>query len=129
MKLSRMKKAPPLPRGLWNIGIRRRLVDPGPGLAAAEHAAEGAALDAQGVGALHGDGRIIGAAGRGIEDASAPLVLAGLHVDQHLLAVLVGLLVDGVAAEIAAALFDADLAFLLLGQPDADRRIGRDGGP
>ena len=40
-----------------------------------------------------------------------PLVLAGFHVDQNLLAVLVRLLVDGIAADIGAARFDPHLAF------------------
>src|SRR6185437_14022463 len=98
------------------------LIQAGPGLAAAEHAAEGATLLAQGVGALHRDRRIIGAAGVGIEDPAAPfLVLAGPHVDQDLLAIGVRLGVDRIAAEIGAALLDADLSLLLFRQPDADR--------
>src|SRR5260370_40185765 len=99
------------------------LVDPCPGLAAAEHAAEGAALDAPGVGALQRNRGIIGSAGVRIENPAAPFVLAGLHVDQNLFAILVRLLVDGISAEIGAALFDPDLAFLLFRQPDAERRI------
>src|SRR6185369_9437252 len=91
-----------------------RSVDARPGLAATEHAAEGAALNAQAVGALEGDRRIVGAAGIRIENPAAPPVLAGFHVDQNLLAVLVRLLVDGIAAEIGAARFDPHLAFLLL---------------
>src|ERR1700749_3692839 len=95
-----------------------------PGLAAAEHAAEGTALHAQRIRTLHRNRGIIGAASVGIEDAAAPfLILAGLHVDQHLLAIGVRLGVDRIAAEIGAALLDANLAFLLLGQPDAHRRI------
>src|SRR5689334_8038491 len=90
-----------------------RSVDAGPGLAAAEHAAERAALNAQGVGALHRDRGIIAAATVRIENPAAPLVLAGLHVDQDLLAILVRLLVDGIAAEIGTALLDPHLAFLL----------------
>src|SRR6266508_2443978 len=100
-----------------------RSVDAGPGLATAEHAAEGAALNAQTVGALQRDRRIVGAAGIRIENPAAPLVLAGLHVDQDLLAVLVRLLVDGIAAEIGAALFDPHLALLLLRQPHAERLV------
>src|SRR3954454_13790566 len=85
------------------------LVDPGPGLAAAEHAAEGTTLDAQGVGALQRDRGIIAAAGIRIENPTAPLgVFAGLHVDQNLLAILVRFLVDRITAEIVAALLDAD---------------------
>src|ERR1700680_390068 len=95
------------------------LVHPGPGLAAAEHAAEGATLDVQGLGAFQRNGGIIGAAGVRIQNPAAPFVLAGLHVDQNLFAILVRLLVDGISAEIGAALFDPDLAFLLFGQPDA----------
>src|SRR5437868_2688538 len=97
------------------------LVQASPGLAAAEHAAKGATLDAQGIGALHCDRRIVGAAAVRIEDPSVPfLILGGPHIDQNLLAVLVRL-VDRIATEIGAALLDADLAFLLLGQPDAQR--------
>src|SRR6185503_2957775 len=98
-----------------------RSVDAGPGLAATEHAAEGAALNAQTVGALQRDRRVVGAAGIRIENPAAPLVLAGLHVDQNLLAILVRLLVDGIAADIGTALFDPHLAFFLLRQPDAER--------
>src|SRR5438445_12707372 len=98
-----------------------RSVDAGPGLAATEHAAEGAALNAQTVGALQRDRRIVGAAGIWIENPATPLVLAGLHVDQHLLAVLVRLLVDGIAVEIGAALFDAHLYPLLLRHHHAAR--------
>src|SRR4051812_25834772 len=102
--------------------LSRVLVDPGPGLAAAEHAAEGTALDAQGVGALQRDRGIIAAAGIRIENPSAPLgVLARLHVNQNLLAILVRFLVDRITTEIVAALLDADLAFLLFRQPDAKR--------
>src|SRR6185312_10557278 len=98
-------------------------VDAGPGLAAAEHPAEGAALDTQAVGALQRDRGIIGAAAGRIENPAAPFVLAGFHVDQNLLAVLVRLLVDRIAAQIGAALLDAHLAFLLLRQPHAERRV------
>src|SRR6185312_16554485 len=115
-------KSPALRRGFVACAaVFADLVDAGPGLAAAEHAAKGAALNAQAVGGLERDRRIVGAAGIRIEDPAAPLVLAGLHVDQNLLTVLVGLLVDGVAAEIGAALFDPHLAFLLLRQPHAER--------
>src|SRR5438270_1530958 len=93
-----------------------------PGLAAAEHATKGATLDAQGIGALHCDRRIVGAAAVRIEDPPAPfLILARPHIDQHLFAVLVRFGIGRIAAEIGAALLDADLAFLLFGQPDAER--------
>ena len=68
---------------------------------------------------------VIGAAGVRIENPAGPFQVPGrLHVDQHLLTVLVRLRLHRVAAEIGAALLDADLAFLLFGQPDAERRIG-----
>ena len=111
-------------RGPLRIRTDEASVYPRPGLAAAERAAKGAALHTQGVGAFQGDRGIVGAAGIGIENPPAPFVLAGLHVDQDLLAVLVRFLVDRVAAEIGAALLDADLAFLLFRQPDAERGIG-----
>src|SRR5882672_9761293 len=118
------QKAPPK-RGLGANGyLSGRLVQPAPGLAAAEHAAKRAALDAQAVAALQRDRRIIGAAGIGIENAPAPFgILAGLHVDQNLLAVLVRLGVDGISAEIGAALLDSDLALFLFRQPHAKRRV------
>src|SRR4051794_32103159 len=92
---------------------------PLPGLAAAEHAAKGATLHAHRVRALHRDGRVIVAAGVGIVDAAAPLRAFGLHVDQD---AVIGLL--GVAAQIDAALLDANVALVLFGRPDADRRVG-----
>src|SRR3954468_23313063 len=90
-----------------------------PGLAAAEHAAEGATLHAHRIRALHRDRRVVVLAGVGIVDAAAPLRAVGLHVDQN---ALVGL--RGEAAEIGAALLDADIALVLFGRPDADRRVG-----
>src|SRR5260221_11994165 len=99
-------------------------VDAGPVLAAAEYAAEGATLDAQAVGAFQRDRRVIGAAGVRIENPAAPFgVLAGLHVDENLFAVLVRFLVDGIAAKISAALLNPDLAFLLFRQPQAERGV------
>src|SRR5947208_15158784 len=122
---SARKKASPIGRGSLYIEQADGLVHTGPGLAAAEHAAESAALNTQRVRAFQCDRGIIGAAGVRIENPSAPFgVLAGLHVDQDLLAILVRLLVHRITAEIAAALLDADLALLLLGQPHAKRRIG-----
>src|SRR5262245_53016776 len=64
------------------------LIHARPGLAAAEHAAKGAALHPQGIRAFQRDGGIIGAARIGIDNPAAPfLILAGPHVDQNLLAV------------------------------------------
>src|SRR5882757_4160441 len=104
---------------LFDAGI---LVRPGPGLAAAEHTAEGAALDTQRVGAFERDRGVISAAGTRIENPPAPLgVLARFHVDQNLLAILVRFFVNRISAEVAAALLDPDLAFLLFRQPDAKR--------
>src|SRR3954452_23623002 len=81
--------------------------DAAAGLAAAEHAAEGATLHTHCIRALHRDRRVVVAAGVGIVDAAAPLRAVGLHVDQD---ALVGLC--GVAAEIDAALLDADIALV-----------------
>src|SRR5258706_11504457 len=104
------KKAPPIGRGFCRMHGGGASVDAGPVLAAAEYAAEGATLDAQAVGAFQRDRRVIGAAGVRIEDPAAPFgVLAGLHVDQNLFAVLVRFLVDGIAAKISAALLNPDL--------------------
>src|SRR6266702_429401 len=93
-----------------------------PGLAAAEHAAEGATLHAHGVRALHRDGGVIVAAGVGIVDLAGPFRALRLHADQDFF---IGL--HGIAAEIAATRFDADVALVLLGRPDANRtgRVGR----
>ena len=62
------------------------LTDALPGLAAAEHAAEGAALDLQCAGALHCDRRVVIAAAVGIVDLAGPFGILLLHVDQDLLA-------------------------------------------
>src|SRR5476649_2759514 len=115
------------PAGEARPGMDRRfagqLVQPAPGLSAAEHAAERAALNAQAIRTFQRDRRIVGAAGVGIENAPAPMrVLAGLHVDQNLFAVLVRLGVNRISAEIGAALLDPDFALFLLGQPDAKWR-------
>ncbi len=117
-----MRKQKPRRSGvLHSSSAYRFLVHARPGLSAAEHAAEGAALHTQHI-ALQRDGGIIGAAGVGIENPAAPFrVLVGPHVDQHLLAIQVGFGVDRISAEIGAALLDANLAFLLFGQPDAQR--------
>jgi hypothetical protein len=83
---------------------RGPLVDPAPGLAAAEHAAKGAALDPQAVRAFQRDRGIIATAGFRVENPPAPFgVLAGFHIDQNLFAVLVRLCVHGISAEIGAA--------------------------
>src|SRR5882724_3103613 len=104
----------------------RGLVHPAPGLTTAEHAAKGTALNAQGTRAFQRDRRIIRAAALRIVNSPAPFrILAGLHVDQDLFAVLIGFVVHGISAEIGAALLDPDLAFFFLRQPHADRCICR----
>src|SRR3954470_12787639 len=78
----------PLSRRCGLCAVLLLLVDPRPGLAAAEHAAEGAALHPQLVLAPQRDRRLIVAAGVGIVNPPVPLlVFAGLHVDQHLFAI------------------------------------------
>src|SRR6478609_3206240 len=52
-----------------------------PGLAAAEHAAEGATLDAERVGALHRNRRVVIAAAVGIVNPAAPFRAFRFHVD------------------------------------------------
>src|ERR1700737_4699089 len=52
--------------------LRVLLADPLPGLTAAEHAAEGAALDPQRIRTLHGDRGIVGPAAIGIVDVTGP---------------------------------------------------------
>src|ERR1700745_2781856 len=81
-----------------------------PGLAAAEQSAEGAALNLENVRSLHRDGGVVVLAAVGVVDAAGPLRRFRLHVDQDALAG-----VDGIAAEIGAALFDADVALVLFG--------------
>src|SRR6266516_4735725 len=104
----------------------RGLIHPAPGLATTEHAAKGTALNPQGVRAFQRDRRIIGAAALRVVNSAAPFgVLARLHIDQDLFAVLVGFGVHGISAEIGAALLDPDLAFLFLRQPHAERCICR----
>src|SRR6476661_3779974 len=78
------------------------LADALPGLAAAEHAAEGAALHTERVRSLHRDRRVVIPAAVGIVDLAGPFGFLRPHVDQNLLAGL-----DGVAAQVLAALFDA----------------------
>src|SRR5437868_11142758 len=95
----------------------RCLADALPGLAAAEHAAEGATLNLQLVRALHRNRRVVVAAAVRIVDPAGPVAVGGFHVDEDPLAG-----VDGVAAKILAALFDADIALVLFGRPDAERR-------
>jgi hypothetical protein len=120
----RKTKAPPKRGFALGVCLPLTSIYARPGLATAEHAAEGAALHAQDV-ALQCNRGIICAASVGIEYPAAPfLILAGIHVDQNLLAIQVGFGVDRISAEIGAALLDADLAFLFFGQPDPDRRVG-----
>src|SRR5256885_8434798 len=104
----------------------RGLVHPSPGLTTAEHAAKGTALNAQGTRVFQRNRRIIRAATLRIVNSPAPFrILAGLHIDQDLFAVLVALVVHGISAEIGAALLDPDLAFFFFGQPHTDRCICR----
>src|SRR6478752_5601473 len=113
-------------RRAWNGRRSRGLVHAAPGLASAKHAAESAALNAQGIRAFQRDRRVIGATALRVVNSPAPFgILAGLHVDQDLFAVLVGLGVHGISAEIGAALLDADLAFLFFRQPQAERCVCR----
>jgi len=102
----------------------KQLADALPGLVAAEQAAEGAALDAEQVRTLHRDDGVVVVAARGIVDAAGPFAVVGrrLHVDQD---ALIAALAK--AAEIGAALFDAHIALVVLGLPQADRRGRGDG--
>src|SRR6185437_9152091 len=99
---------------------RDRLADALPGLAAAEQAAEGAALDLEQVRALHRNDGVVIAAGVGIVDAAGPFAVVGrrLHVDQD---PIVAVLAE--AAQIGAALLDANVALVVGGLPQAE--IGR----
>src|SRR5207244_398323 len=79
-----------------------------PGLAVAEHAAEGAALDLERIGALQRNRRVVIAATVGIMNPARPLAALRLHVDQDPCAG-----VDGIAAQIGAAFLDANVALAL----------------
>src|SRR5258708_33104993 len=89
-----------------------------PGLATAKHAAEGAALHAHRIRALHRDRGVVVAAGVGVVDAAAPLGAVGLHVDQDPLIALLG-----IAAGNGAAMLHAAIALVLFGRPHPDRRV------
>src|ERR1700722_5354076 len=77
------------------------LADAAPGLAAAEHAAEGAALDPQRVRPLHGDIGVV--------------VLARVRIVN----------LPGISAKILAALFDANQSLVFFRGPYAERRRRR----
>src|SRR6476619_8655377 len=89
----------PYLHGRW----RRSLADPDPGLPAAEDSAEDAALNPQGVRALHRDGGIVDFAAVGIMNATGPPCTRRLHVDENLFAVR-----HGISAKVLAALLDAN---------------------
>ena len=116
-----------IPQKLADNGIaigpdRGPLVQPAPGLAATEHAAKGTALDTQGIRAFQRDRGIVAAATIRVENSPAPFgILAGLHIDQNLFAVLVRLCIQGISAEICSALLNPDLAFFLFRQPYTER--------
>src|SRR5271167_1999366 len=90
-----------------------------PDLAAAEHSAEGAALNPQGIRALHRDRGVVIPAAVGIVDLAGPFRVLRLHVDQDSLAAL-----HRKAAEVLAAWLDANLALVVFGVPNTDRRRG-----
>src|SRR5205085_8210283 len=97
------------PRGERGTLVEVELADALPGLAAAEHAAEGATLDTQAVRAAHRDRRVVVATGVWIVNAADPLAIGRLHVDQD---AFIGL--DRIAAKVLAALLDAHIALVLL---------------
>src|SRR5665647_1650999 len=92
------------------------LADAAPGLAAAEHAAEGAALNPQGIRSLHRDHGIVIPAAVRVVDLAGPFRIRRLHVDQDLLS---GLLC--IPAQILPALFDTNVPLVLFGGPHAER--------
>src|ERR1700688_1869433 len=108
--------------GRTGAGPLSHLVQPAPGLAAAEHAAKSAPLNTQAVRASQRNRRVIGAAGLRVKNSSAPFgIFARLHIDENLVAVLVRLGVHGISTKIGTALLDPDLALFFFGQPNADR--------
>src|SRR6266436_5359304 len=90
--------------------------DPYPGL----DAAEDAALNPQGIRALHGDRGIVSLAAVGIVNTAGPFFVRRLHVDENLLAV-----GHGISAEILAALLYANHPAVFLRVPYAERRRRR----
>src|ERR1700722_11836808 len=95
------------------------LADATPGLAAAEHAAEGTALDPQRVRPLHGDIGVVVPARVRFVNLSGPFFICRFHVDQNFLAGL-----HRISAKILAALFDANqsLVFFRGPYPEPPRR-------
>src|SRR3954452_21256319 len=82
-----------------------RSADALPGLAAAEQAAEGAALNPQGVRVLEDDGGVAVCAAVGVMGSAASFAVLWLHIDQDRLARLLG-----IAADVRAARLDHDIA-------------------
>src|SRR5271156_2661551 len=100
------------------------LADALPGLAAAEHAAEGATLNLQRVGALHRDRGVVFAAAVRVVNLASPFQARRLHADQDFLAGL-----HRIAAKVLAAFLDANVALVFFGGPDTERGgRGRRGG-
>src|SRR5580704_236977 len=84
----------PVFTGPWRLIFKIKtylLADALPGLAAAEHAAECAALHLQGIRPLHRDRRVVIAARVRIVDLAGPFRTRRLHADQDLLAGLHGI--------------------------------------
>src|ERR1700722_8231885 len=92
------------------------LTDPLPGLTAAEHSAEGAALNPHRIRSLHGNRRVVIPSAVRIVNPPGPFAVGGPHVDQDLLAGL-----HGIAAQIRSARLDPDISLVFFGGPYADR--------
>src|SRR5450755_3070889 len=106
------KKAPRQIRKAFPQDCRVSLADPLPGLTAAEHPAEGTALNPHRIRSLHCDrGVVIPAAVRIVNPAS-PFVVRGPHVDEDFVPGL-----HGISAQIGAARLDADISLVSFGGP------------
>src|SRR5258706_11363375 len=102
-------------------GCRREsLADPIPGLSAAQDSAEDAALNPQGIRALHRDGGIVNLAAVRIMNATGPFFVRRLHVDENFLAVR-----RGIPAKVLPALLDANHSLVFFRVPYPERRRRR----
>src|ERR1700680_516446 len=88
------------------------LADPLPGLTAAEHSAEGAALNPHRIRSLHRDRGVVIPAAVRIVNPAGPFVVGGLHVDEDFVPGF-----HGKSAQIGSARLDADISLVSLRGP------------
>src|SRR5258708_23471111 len=113
----RGKKAPRKPAGPQHSKFMAAwLAGPLQGLPATKHSAEGAALNPQRVRSLHGDRGVVSPAAVGIMDVTDPFCVLRSHVDENFLVAR-----HGISAQVWAATLDANVSFVFLGGPHAER--------